>query len=90
MAVRDAETEWLRVQIYRRMTPQERMWIAAQMYEDGVSIMRNAILDRQPHLSPPEVAREIRRRLLPRDLFEKVETALAERGLVERGRHGSD
>ncbi|MEZ4709272.1 MAG: hypothetical protein R3A44_18835 [Caldilineaceae bacterium] len=79
MAVRDPDTEWLRVQIYRRMTPQERMWIAAQMYEDGVATVRAAILDRQPNLTPPELQREVRRRLLPRDLFEKVEAALAER-----------
>lgn len=84
MAVRDPETEWLRVQIYRNMTPQERMWIAAQMYEDGVAIVRAAILDRQPGLSPQELQREVRRRLLPRDLFEKVEAALA-----ERAQHGS-
>ena len=35
MAVRDPATEWVRVQMYRRMTPAERMEIAAQMYDDA-------------------------------------------------------
>ena len=37
MAVCDLETEWLRVQIYRRMTPAERVEIAARMYENAIS-----------------------------------------------------
>jgi hypothetical protein len=73
MAVRDPQTEWLRVQLYRRMSPQQRIWIAAQLYEDGISIMRAAIRDQWPNLSPEEVEREVRRRLLPRSLFEQVE-----------------
>lgn len=79
MAVRDPQTEWQRVQIYRRMTPQQRILIAAQMYEDGVATARAAILDRRPDISPSELARQLRRRLLPRTLFEKVEAALAQR-----------
>ena len=51
MAVRDVGTEWLRVQIYRRMTPAERMEIAARMYEDSVSLVRSAILYMHPNLS---------------------------------------
>lgn len=77
MAVRDSATEWLRVQIYRDMTPQQRILIAAQMYEDGVDMVRSAILDRHPNTTPKELERQIRRRLLPRHLFEKVEAALA-------------
>lgn len=79
MAVRDPQTEWQRVQIYRRMTPQQRILIAAQMYEDGVSTVRAAILDRRPDISQSELARQLRRRLLPRTLFEKVEAALTQR-----------
>ena len=40
MAVRDLETEWLRVQIYRRMTPAERVEIAARMYEKAIAFVR--------------------------------------------------
>ncbi len=79
MAVRDPQTEWLRVQLYRQMTPQQRMWIAAQMYEDGVDIARASILDRYPNISPEELERQLRRRLLPRHLFEQVENYLAAR-----------
>jgi len=79
MAVRDPQTEWLRVQIYRQMSPQQRMWLAAQMYEDSISIIRSAILDRHPHLTQYELARQIRRRLLSPALFREVEAALAER-----------
>lgn len=79
MAVRDPKTEELRVNIYRQMTPQERMLVAAQIYEDGIANMRSAILDRHPTLSPVELEREMRRRLLPRPLFLKVEAFLKER-----------
>lgn len=54
MAERDPETEWLRVQIYRRMTPQQRIEIAAQMFEEGVDIVRSSILDRDPDISHPK------------------------------------
>lgn len=80
MAVRDPQTEGLRIQIYRNMTPQQRILLAAQMYEDGVSTARSAILDRRPDISREELDRQVRRRLLPRNLFEKVESALAQRG----------
>jgi hypothetical protein len=73
MAVRDQETERVRVNIYRRMTPQKRMIIAAQLYEEAISNMRSAILDRYPDLSELELEREMRRRLLPRPLFLQVE-----------------
>ncbi|MCX6046441.1 MAG: hypothetical protein NT075_15165 [Chloroflexi bacterium] len=78
MAIRDPQTEWIRIQLYRQMTPQQRMWLAAQMYEDGVAIARSSILDRYPNISPEEMARQLRRRLLPRHLFEEVEKYLAE------------
>jgi len=51
------------------------------MYEDSISIIRSAILDRHPHISPDELARQMRRRLLPHALFQKVEAALAERNI---------
>lgn len=70
MTVRDEQTEWLRVQLYRRMTPQERILIAAQMFEDGVSIVRSSILDRHPEISPEDLHYQIRRRVLPRGFAE--------------------
>ena len=79
MAVRDLKTEWLRIKIYRNMTPQQRILMAAQMYEEGVAMARSAILDRHPKITQVELERQIRRRLLPRNLYEKVEAALRER-----------
>ncbi len=79
MAVRDPETEQLRVNIYRQMTPQQRMIIAAQLYEEGITNMRAAILDRHPGYSETELAREMRRRLLPRALYQQVEAYINER-----------
>jgi len=38
MAVRDPKNEWLRVKIYRSMTSQQRILLAAQMYEDGIRV----------------------------------------------------
>ena len=79
MAERDKNTEWLRVQLYRRMTPQQRIWIAAQMFEDGVAIVRSSILDRHPDITPDELQYQIRRRVLPRGLAE-LTRKIAEKG----------
>jgi hypothetical protein len=76
MAVRDKRTEWLRVELYRRMTPQQRILVAAQMFEDGVSIVRSSILDRHPDIDPHELHCQIRRRVLPRGLADQVEAAI--------------
>lgn len=79
MAVRDPKNEWVRIKIYRSMTSQQRILLAAQMYEDGINTVRSSILDRRPDISQEELDRQVRRRLLPRNLFEKVEAALAQR-----------
>ncbi|PKO22183.1 MAG: hypothetical protein CVU38_10790 [Chloroflexi bacterium HGW-Chloroflexi-1] len=80
MAVRDPETEWLRARTYRRMTPAERMEIAARMYEDAVSLVRSSILHQDPGISPEDLEYEIRRRVLPRGLAELTEEAWRARG----------
>jgi len=80
MAVRDPETEWIRVRTYRRMTPSERMAIAARMYEDAVALVRSSILYRNPSISPADLEYEVRRRVLPRGLAELTETARRARG----------
>lgn len=82
MAVRDPGTEWLRVEIYRRMTPAERMEIAARMVEDSVSLVRSSILHRCPGISPDELEYEVRKRVLPRGMAELTEK--------ERRAHGRD
>ena len=68
MAVRDDRTEWLRVQMYRRMTPEQRIDIAARMFEEALEIVRGSILDWQPDISPEELEREVRRRVLGPEL----------------------
>jgi hypothetical protein len=80
MAIRDPSTEWLRVQVYRRMTPAERMEIAARMYEDAISLVRSSILYRDPDISPEDLEYEIRRRVLPRGLAELTEPMRRARG----------
>jgi hypothetical protein len=55
MAGRDPKTEWLRVQIYARMTPAERMEIAGRLCEDSVSLVRSAVFYRYPGISPDEL-----------------------------------
>jgi molybdopterin synthase catalytic subunit len=82
MAARDARTEWLRVEIYRRMTPAERMEIAARMYEDSVALVRSSILLRTPGVSLEELEYEVRKRVLPRGVAELTEKA--------RRAHGRD
>jgi len=56
------------VQIYRRMTPDQRLLIAMQMFEDGLQIVRESILDRQPDISEEDLRLEVRRRVLGRKL----------------------
>ena len=68
MAVRDKRTEWRRVQMYRRMTPEERLVTAMQMFEDGVQIVRESILDKRPDIGEEELRLEVRRRVLGRKL----------------------
>lgn len=65
MAVRDEQTGWMRVQMYRRMTPQQRIRIAAQLFEGAVSIVRSSVLNRHPEISADELRDQIRRRVLP-------------------------
>jgi hypothetical protein len=89
MAVRDPKTEWLRVQIYRKMTPQQRIMIAAQLYEDGISILRASILDRYPDLTPEALQREVRRRLLSRVEFQQVEAYLQTRRQYGAAKHST-
>jgi hypothetical protein len=80
MAVRDPATEWLRVQMYRRMTPAERVEIAAQMYEDAIALVRSAILYRTPHIAADDLEYEVRRRILPRGMAELTEPLRRARG----------
>lgn len=78
MAVRDPKTEQIRIDIYKQMTPQQRIEIASQLYRVGIANMRSAILDRNPQLSELEIEREMRRRILPRRLFREVEAYIEE------------
>ena len=80
MAVRDPETEWLRIQTYRRMAPSERMEIAARMYEDAVALIRSSILYRTPGIAAADLEYEVRRRVLPRGLAELTEPVRRARG----------
>ncbi|MHB0874997.1 MAG: hypothetical protein ACYC5O_03010 [Anaerolineae bacterium] len=72
MAVRDERAEWLRVLIYRRMTAEQRLQIAAEMYDDALEIVADSIRDRRPDIGPDDLRREVRRRVLPPGLPEWV------------------
>ena len=80
MAVRDPATESLRVQMYRRMTPAERVAIAAQMYEEAIALLRSSILYRTPDIAPDDLEFEVRRRVLPRGMAELTEPMRRARG----------
>lgn len=72
MAVRDERTEWLRVEMYRRMSPEERVLVAARMFEDMVSVVRSSIVDAHPGIPADALEREVRRRVLPRGLGDQT------------------
>jgi len=76
MGVRDPQTEWMRVQIYRRMSGEQRIALAAEMFEDGVAIVRASILDHYPDINADELKQQVRRRILPRGLVLQVEQYL--------------
>jgi len=69
----------MRVQIYRRMSGEQRIALAAEMFEDGIAIVRASILDRYPDISADELKRRLRRRVLPRGLALQVERYLQTR-----------
>mgnify|MGYP001618047473 FL=1 len=77
--MRDPRTEWIRVQIYRRMTPQQRLQIVCSLNQTMRELALSNIGSAHPAWSPLEVQRELRRRLLSRDLFDKVELSLSNR-----------
>ncbi len=85
MAVRDPKIEHLRVEAYRRMSGEQRIDIAADMFEDGVAIARASILDQDPDITPEELSQQIRRRVLPRELAEQVEAYLRKRSSHDCG-----
>ncbi len=67
------------MQIYRRISGEQRIALAAEMYEDGVAIVRASILDRYPDLGADELEWQVRRRILPRELALQVERYLQAR-----------
>jgi len=56
-----------------------RIALAAEMFEDGIAIVRASILDRYPDISADELKRRLRRRVLPRGLALQVERYLQTR-----------
>ncbi|MBE9508868.1 MAG: hypothetical protein IMY86_12580 [Chloroflexi bacterium] len=81
MGTRDPQTEWMRVRAYRRMSGEQRIALAAEMYEDGVAIVRASILDRHPNIGADELERQVRHRVLPRKLALEVERYSQTRGV---------
>ncbi|HEY72929.1 MAG TPA: hypothetical protein G4N99_06605 [Thermoflexia bacterium] len=84
MSIRDSQTEWIRVQAYRRMGGERRIALAAEMFEDGVAIVRDSILDHYPDIGDDELRKRIRRRILPRELALQVEHYLRSRKVQKR------
>jgi len=78
MAVRNLETEWLRVQIYRRMAPQQRVAIALEMSAAEIEMVRASIRYRQPDIDDDDLEFEVRKRILPPGLAELTESARRE------------
>jgi len=72
VARRDPRTEGIRVAIYRRMTPEQRLSIAMQMREDAVQIVRDSVRQQHPDWDDRQMEAEVRRRVLPRGTPEEV------------------
>ena len=78
MAVRDPRTEWIRVKIYRGMTPQHRLRLALDLTDMARRSAISNIRQMHPGIDERGIQRELRRRVLPRELFKRVERYLAE------------
>ena len=65
MAVRDPKTEWLRVKIYRGMTPQRRMQLALELMDTAQSAASASIKAMQPGIGGMELQRALRWRMTP-------------------------
>ena len=83
MVVRDPPTEWIRVKICRGMTPQHRLRIALDLNDMARRSAISNIKQMHPGIDERGIQRELRRRVLPRDLFERVECYLAEHPVHE-------
>lgn len=78
MATRDdLNAERLRVSIYRRMPPEQRLLIAARLFEEGVELVRASIRQQQPEISDQALRQAVRERVLPRGMARQVQQALA-------------
>jgi len=69
---RDRRTEAIRIAIYRRMAPEQKLLIAAKMYDDAVQVVRDSVRDQHPEMSAEEAEIEVRRRVFPRGTPEVV------------------
>lgn len=58
------------------MSGEQCIALAAEMFEDGVAIVRASILDRYPDINSDDLKRQVRRRVLPRGLALQVERHL--------------
>lgn len=72
MARRDPRTEGIRVAIYRRMTPEQRLRIALELSAYSVEVVRASVRSQHPSWSEHEAEVEVRRRILPRRTPESV------------------
>lgn len=60
------------IAVYRRMTPEQRVALAASMSEDAREIAREGIRARHPDYTPRDVEMALRRLLLGDDLVRRA------------------
>jgi hypothetical protein len=85
MAERDPKTEWLRVEIYRRMSGGEKVAIAMRMRAEALDMVRASIRLRQPDISDDDLEFEVRKRYMPPGMAEQLEPLRRERAQRQRG-----
>jgi hypothetical protein len=85
MAQRDPETEWMRVEIYRRMSGGQKIEIAMQMRAQALDMVRASIRMRHPDISDDDLELEVRKRYMPPGMAELIEPLRRERARQQRG-----
>lgn len=68
-----------RVEILRGMTPETRLRIGMELYELGVALVVSGYRSVHQNATQDEIQAELRRRLLPGGLRQKLEAYLEER-----------
>jgi len=60
------------IEIYRNLSGEKKLELAAELYEMSRDLLKIGILSREPDLTKKELEKRILEQLLPKNLLEKI------------------